>query len=140
MGATSTSTLGQLLRFGVVGLASNGILYVLYLFMTMQGLGPKLAMSIAYGIGVAQTFLFNRRWTFRHDGSLSAAFVRYCATYGIGYLANLTALVVLVDGLGWPHEWTQGAMILCIAALVFVLQKFWVFRADSAAAWASPVK
>lgn len=140
MGTSGLSTLGQLLRFGIVGLASNGVLYVLYLFLTAQGIGPKWAMSIAYAIGVAQTFLFNRRWTFRHRGAVSAAFVRYCATYGIGYLVNLMALVALVDGLGWPHEGVQGAMILCIAILVFVLQKFWVFRADAATAWASPAK
>lgn len=138
MAKTEHSTLAQLVRFGIVGVVSNGALFVFYLVMTRHGLGPKIAMSIAYGIGVAQTFLFNRRWTFRHRGAVSAAFVRYCATYGIGYLTNLVTLAVLVDVAGWPHEWVQGAMILCIAVLVFLLQKYWVFRPAPAASWATP--
>lgn len=140
MAKTGHATLAQLVRFGIVGVVSNGALFVLYLVMTRYGIGPKIAMSIAYGIGVAQTFLFNRRWTFRHRGSASAAFVRYCATYGIGYLTNLVTLVILVDLAGWRHQWVQGATILCIAVLVFLLQKYWVFRPARAVAWATPAE
>lgn len=48
-------------------------------------------------------------------------------SYGLGYLVNLTALYLCVDRLGWPHEAVQGAMVFVVAALLFVLQKFWVF-------------
>ena len=123
-----TPMLRQVVRYGVVGIASNGLLYVLYLAMTHYGLGHKLAMTVAYVIGVAQTFAFNRRWTFDHQGRLGASFVRYVASYGIGYFVNLLALAALVDHLELPHEWVQGAMILCIAGLVFLLQKYWVFH------------
>lgn len=118
----------QLIRYGVVGIASNGVLYALYLVMTRYGIGPKLAMTIAYGAGVVQTFAFNRRWTFEHRGAVGSAFSRYVATYAIGYGTNLVALVMLVDHAGLPHRWVQAAMIVCIAALVFLLQKFWVFH------------
>lgn len=125
---TARQTLGQLFRYGLVGLSSNAILYLAYLWLTDAGLGSKLAMSLLYGIGVAQTFFFNKRWSFRHDGAHRDTFVRYCASYAIGYVVNLIALQLLVDQLRLPHQIVQGVMILAIAALLFLLQKFWVFQ------------
>jgi len=122
------STLVHLFRYGVVGLASNGVLYLAYLGLTSAGLGAKLAMSLLYALGVAQTFLFNKQWSFGHEGDHGPAFFRYCASYAMGYLVNLIALLVLVDRLVLPHQIVQGLMILAIAALLFILQKFWVFR------------
>ena len=48
---------------GVVGLVSNGIGYLLYLGITAAGVGPKLAMTILYVIGVMQSFIFNKGWS-----------------------------------------------------------------------------
>lgn len=117
----------QALRFAVVGLASNAVLYVVYLVLTGVGLGPKLAMTLVYAIGVTQTFLFNKRWTFNHVGRHDTAFLRYLTAYAGGYLVNLLVLAWLVDGLGYPHQLVQGIMILALAAALFLLQKFWVF-------------
>jgi putative flippase GtrA len=123
------SAQAQLLRFGAVGLASNALLYLLYLGMTSLGIGHKLAMTLAYCLGVAQTFLLNRRWTFAHGGPAGVPFARYVATYVAGYLLNLGALLVLVDAAGYPHQVVQGVLIVLIAVLTFLAQKFWVFRA-----------
>lgn len=121
-------TLVQLVRYGVVGLASNSFGYILYLGITYFGIGPKIAMSLLYCIGVVQTFIFNKRWTFVHNDSGSRAFIRYCVSYGLGYILNLLALFVFVDRYGYPHQWVQGFMILSLSAMLFLLQKFWVFR------------
>ena len=119
---------GQLLRYGIVGLASNLIGYLLYLGLTHASLGPKTAMSLLYIIGVAQTFLFNKKWTFKNNDPHHRVFIRYCFTYGLGYVVNLSALVLLVDRLNWPHQAVQGAMILILAIMLFLIQKFWVFK------------
>ena len=122
------TTLGQLLRYGIVGLASNALGYALYLGLSYAGLGPKLAMSLLYVLGMLQTFVFNKRWSFRHEGMHGQAFIRYIVTYGIGYLINLVALFVLVDRLGFPHQIVQAVLIVIIALFLFMLQKLWVFK------------
>jgi len=124
-------TRSQFLRYAVVGLASNLVLYFAYLGLTALGMGSKTAMSVLYVLGVAQTFLFNRKWSFGHDGALHGAFARYVAIYGFGYLFNLVVLWVAVDHMGLPHQVVQGVMILVLAAMLFLLQKFWVFRKES---------
>ncbi|AUB83522.1 GtrA family protein [Candidatus Thiodictyon syntrophicum] len=121
-------TIGQFFRYGIVGVLSNAVGYLLYLGMTGVGIGPKVAMTLLYAIGVAQTFVFNKRWTFRHQGHLSIAFVRYIAAYGFGYFLNLFGLLLLVDHMGLPHQLVQGAMILTLAVMLFLAQKFWVFK------------
>lgn len=121
------TTFWQLVRYGMVGLFSNAVGYVLYLLITGVGVEHKLTMTLLYLVGVLQTFFFNRRWTFRHDGTHGPAFVRYCLAYGLGYVLNLAALMILVDVLGYPHQIVQGVMVLVLAALLFVLQKYWVF-------------
>ena len=126
------STPAQMLRFAVVGLASNAVLYLVYLGMTASGIGPKLAMSLVYGIGVAQTFLLNKRWTFNHEGRHDIALLRYLSVYAGGYLANLLVLAWLVDSLGYPHQIVQGVMILVLAGCFFILQKIWVFKVSEA--------
>ena len=117
----------QVIRYGIVGLASNGVLYAGYLLLTAVGVGSKTAMTILYAVGVMQTFLFNRRWTFGYGGGVSGSFVRYVVTYGLGYLLNLAALALLVDGFAYPHQLVQGVMIFVVAAFLFLLQKRWVF-------------
>ncbi len=121
---------GQFTRYAIVGLASNALAFSLYLILTIAGMDHKLAMTLLYGLGVAQTFVFNKRWSFRHVGMHGPAFVRYCISYGLGYVINLLALLVLVDHMRYPHEFVQGVMVLSLAAMLFLLQKFWVFRSN----------
>lgn len=121
-------TLFQFARYSTVGLASNLLLYLTYLVITYIGLGHKTAMSILYLCGVAMTFLFNRNWTFRHEGTVSLAFWKYILVYFCGYIFNWVVLYSLVDIAGWPHQLVQGVMILALATAIFMAQKFWVFK------------
>lgn len=118
----------QLLRYSLVGLASNLVLYFFYLGLTMAGIGHKTAMTLLYAVGVMQTFYFNRGWSFGHDGRVSTAFVRYVTAYALGYVFNLAMLMLLVDQWGWPHQWVQGVMIFALAGMLFLMQRYWVFR------------
>lgn len=118
----------QFTRYMVVGLASNAIGYVIYLILTRVGLGPKLAMSLIYGISVLQTFVFNKNWSFRFTGAITPALVRYATVYALGYLINFLALLLLVDEAALPHQWVMAGLILFMAVFFFAGQKFWVFR------------
>lgn len=117
----------QAIRFALVGVASNAVLYVLYIGMTWVGVGHKLAMSLAYVVGVLQTFFLNRNWTFNHAGPEGFAFRRYCLAYGGGYFLQLGMLYVLVDHAGMDHRLVQGMAVCTVAFALFVLQKHWVF-------------
>jgi putative flippase GtrA len=123
---------GELARFGAVGVLSNVLLYFLYLAATALGTGHKSAMTLAYCIGVVQSFYLNRSWTFRHEGLARTALARYWAAYLAAYGLNLVLLLVLVDMAGLQHQLVQAVLTAVIAMLMFLTQKFWVFRIPSA--------
>jgi len=122
------TTLTQLLRFGIVGVASNALGFCWYLLLTWLTVGPKTAMSVLFLIGTLQTFVFNKRWSFQHEGPNRDTLLRYLCTYGLGYLVNLLLLMLLVDYARYPHIPVQAGLIVLVAMLMFVLQKFWVFK------------
>jgi len=121
----------QFARWAVVGLLTNGVLYVVYLALTRSLMKPPAAMSVVYLIGVILSFIGNRNWAFKHSGRADAALARYVAAYAVGYLVNLAGLQFGVAVCRLPHEIVQGVMIFIVAALTFLMQKFYVFT-DSA--------
>ena len=120
-------------RYVVVGLVSNGLLYLAYLGLVAASLGPKAAATVTYACGVAQTFWFNRAWSFGHQGHAGLALLRYIAVYLAGYLLNMVLLYLLVDIYGWDHRWVQAAMVLGLAVLIFLALRFWAFRPETIA-------
>ncbi len=118
------------IRFGIVGLTSNLVLYLLYLGLTFLGLGHKFSMSLIYIFGILQTFVLNKKWTFSHRGYLRVTFVRYISIYAVWYLIDLGVLMVTVDRLGYSHEWVQGITVLMVGVLLFAMQRAWVFRSQ----------
>lgn len=117
----------QSARFLVVGLISNTLLYLLYLALTVIGTEPKLAMTLLYSLGVLQTFVFNKRWTFSHNGLVGQSLGRYLSVYGVSYVINFSVLYLFVDILGWSHLLVQGGAIIVLAVGLFFAQKCWVF-------------
>ena len=126
-------TLGQFVRFAIVGLASNALLYLGYIGLTAVGMGPKLAMTLLYALGTLQGFLFNKHWSFRSRKAHGPELLRYALAYALGYVLNFAALLLLVDTWGWPHRAVQAVMIVVLALVLFALQKFWVFRTHPSA-------
>jgi putative flippase GtrA len=118
----------QFVRYVIVGVASNVVLYLLYLLVTGLGMNYKLAMSLLYALGVVQTFIFNKRWSFAHGGAGETAFRRYVMTYASGYVLNLVTLTALVELGGVPHQIAQGCIFVALALLLFLAQKYWVFE------------
>lgn len=114
----------------VVGVASNAMLYLLYILATTLGAGHKTSMTVLYALGVVQTFVANRSWSFRHKGPARMAFLRYLVAYLLAYLLNLSVMHVLVDELGYSDRAVQACMVIIVAVVMYLLQKYWVFRVN----------
>jgi putative flippase GtrA len=123
------------LRYGIVGLASNGIGYVLYLLLTWLGMEYRMAVTVVFLAGVVQTFVFNKRWSFAHSGTPAPALLRYWAVYVAGYFLNIAALTVLVEYGDVPHQIAQGILVFVIAGLIFFALRFWVFPREAILAY-----
>jgi len=117
----------QLIRYGLVGVASNFAIYFGYLLITYLGVEPKAAMTLMYILGASIGFIGNRTWTFAHRGDSSGAAVRYLLAHLFGYLLNFMILYVFVDRLGYLHQWVQAVAIVVVAGFLFIIFKYYVF-------------
>jgi len=122
----------EAIRFGIVGLMSNVALYLLYMLLVNVGIDPKLVVSILYILGLSWTFVFNKRWSFSHRGDWGKTGVRYISLYGGLYLTNILALMLFVDYLELPHAFIQAGVVIVFIPIVFFVQRYWVFRNNSA--------
>lgn len=117
-----------LLRYGLVGIASNVGLYLAYLALLALGVGYQLAMTLAYATGVALGYLLHKSWTFRHQGRHVQAALRYGLVYLLGYGLNWVGLWWLVEHVGLHAGLAQAVMVVVVALVLFVAQRNWVFR------------
>lgn len=118
-------------RYATVGIASNSLLYALYLALgSGVGLAPVVAASIGWATSVLFGFLLNRSWTFGHAGPRRTTFARYGLLYVAAYTLNVILLMLLVDRAGLPHELVQGVLIVLFGVGLFLGQRLWVFRPE----------
>jgi putative flippase GtrA len=127
---------GQAARFVVVGVLNTVVdLGVLYLLMRIPGV-PKAgehgftyystaAKSFSYALGICNSFLWNKYWTFSAGKSQKG-----WREFGMFVLVNLPPLVVNVVVFGLLGLWTHSGSALAqlgkafIAAVVAVIWNF----------------
>jgi putative flippase GtrA len=120
----------QLSRFLLVGAVSNGLLFSLYWFLCKLGMVPITASTVVYFLGVVQTYLVNRRWTFgvNTDG---LAWARYALVYGCGYALTLLLVSYLPNALHVTHLSAQAFSMVVVALISFLGTRYWVFSSRS---------
>lgn len=121
----------QLIRFGIVGVISNMVGYVIYLLITYAGVEPKLTVSVLYPIGALLNFVGNKKWTFGSSGSSLKTGFRHVLVFALGYVLNIVMLLVFVDQMGFAHQLVQLAAVFVVALYIFVAMKFFVFADKS---------
>jgi glycosyltransferase involved in cell wall biosynthesis/putative flippase GtrA len=135
--------LGQLVRFGIVGVLSTAAFAVLYLLFS-HVVGSQVANFVALLLTAIANTAANRRLTFGVHGRDRALthHVQGLVVFGVAWVITSSALAAL-------HAWDPGAssltqvLVLTAANLLativrFVLLRVWVFRRTSAASSAAP--
>ena len=119
----------QLMAYAAIGVSVNAALYSVFVFLSHSLMAPRSAMTVIYCAGILISFTLNRRFTFRFRGDNGSALLRYVCAYAIGYTINFVGLWLLVDQYGIAHEIAQGAIMLLLVVVLFLLLRYWVFPA-----------
>lgn len=83
------------LRYVVVGLGTNGSLYLLFVALVWAGLPPVLTAGLTYVLGVTLSYVLNRAWSFRSTASHRRDLPRFLLSYGIGFVATMVFIALL---------------------------------------------
>lgn len=127
MSSDPSHILKQFFRYVLVGASCNLAGYCLYLLLTYGGLTPKLTVSILYPVGVLINFLANRKFTFNSQGFVGTSALRFLLAHIVGYLINISMLMILVDKAGLPHQLVQFAAVVLVAIYFFIVYRVFVF-------------
>lgn len=90
----------RLTRYGAVGILTNVSLYVLFLVLVGVGLPPVPVSALCYLLGVALSYMLNRRFAFSSTAGHRHDLPRFLAAYGLGLLVTVVAMRLLVEPLG----------------------------------------
>lgn len=123
--------IAQALKFGAVGILSNGAGYLAYLLLTSLQIAPWLSMSMLYACVSVIGFFGNRSFSFRSQGMFSREAVRYVIMQLSGFCINYAMLAFFYEKLGYAHEYVQLCAIGVVAIYSFIMMKFIVFRAPT---------
>lgn len=127
----------QYLKFGTVGGAATGTHVLVYVGM-IEGaaLRPLVANVVAFCAATGVSFLGHFYWTFRDETSARipsgsprhAVCAKFVLSALIGFALNALGVYVVVDVLALPYLYAPLLMVSVVPLLVFVLNKWWVFR------------
>ena len=131
---SSKTALRQLFSYALIGVLTNVLGYGTYLALTYLWVAPKLTMTALYLAGASIGFIANRHFTFRHDGGIGVAGIRYLLAQAAGYLLNLALLLLFVDWLDFPHQVVQAIAVIVVAIFLFIVLRIFVFAPRLAAA------
>ena len=135
-----TSTILQLLRYGLVGGVNTGIdLLILNVFLwRFPTHNPQVLVaynSVAYSCGAASSFCLNKYWTFRRTQRVTGREVRRFIISVLLELVYSNILVwlagnVLQPFIPNPTLWGNAAKLVAVGSGVIVsysLMRFWTF-------------
>lgn len=118
----------QFLRFCTVGVGNTAVDFAVFFALTWGGMSYLPAQAVSYSAGVANSFFFNRRWTFRMAGKTRIVeLARFIAVNGFSLLASAGLLYILHDAnhldLGISKIAATGVSVI----LNFIGSRLWVF-------------
>jgi putative flippase GtrA len=115
----------QWVRYLAVGIVNTLFGYSVFAFLLFAGLHYTIAAFVSVAVGALFNFNTTGHFVFgtRHHSRL----LKFCAVYLIIYVLKVAGLFGL--GLVGVNHYAGGALLLLpLAAISFVLNKWWVFR------------
>jgi len=113
-------------RFGLVGVSNTAVDFAVFFLLTAAGAKAAVAQAVAYGAGVINSYIWNRRWTFqmRQKANIGELF-RFLVVNGLSLGVSL--VVLLVAEPFEPLWFAKGAATMAGMAVNFIGSRCWVF-------------
>ena len=118
---TDKQSLGEAVRFGVVGVAATALHYGLY-YVLLSFVNPTVAFTIGYAISFVCNYVLSSRYTFRVSMSVQR-FTSFALSHLVNYFVGL-ALLHLFLWIGLPPEIAPLPAFVIAVPINFLLVRF----------------
>jgi putative flippase GtrA len=120
--------LGQWLRFVAVGVSNTLLSTLVFAALFHLGVHYLLASSVAFTLGALNSYVLNRRWTFRSRERRAPELARFACVQIVGLGVDLALLSGLVELAGIPHVVAQVLAFPAASVVMFALSRQWAFK------------
>jgi putative flippase GtrA len=121
-------SLGEFIKFALVGLLNTGVDVAIFFLLTWAGSPYVAAQVVSYSCGAANSYLLNKIWTFRSSGLSYAEVVRFTVVNLVSLGISILVLTLLHDTFGLELAASKGGATVCALVANFLGNKLWVFR------------
>jgi putative flippase GtrA len=129
LGYPAVPIAGQVARYVLVGAANTLLtLGTIFLLAEVAHADYRLANAVGYVVGLINSFVLNRLWTFRSNGAVPPQIVKFLLVFGLCYAFQFGLLVLMVQWLHWGSVFSQIAAMGAYTALGYLLNRIIVFR------------
>lgn len=115
------------LRYVTSGIFLNIFGFLTYLLLTFLGFEPKVSMSISYFFFLIIGFFWHKKFSFIKSNIIPSK-LRFIFVHASAYLINLLLLFLMVDQLGFRHQYVQGFAIILVAIYLYLMLNHVVFK------------
>ena len=120
----------QFFKFSIVGILNTfiglGTILILY---NIYSVNYVLANVVGYILGLINSFIWNKKWTFKSKGPFSKEIIPFLITFIISYFANLVSVIFIVEVLKINPNISQVISMGIYTAVNFILNRKWTFSA-----------
>ncbi|MDQ1255047.1 MAG: hypothetical protein QG646_4326 [Euryarchaeota archaeon] len=129
---TGSEDTKRLFKFICVGLLNTFIGYGAFFILSFF-LNYMIALVVAHFIGVTNSYLWNKYWTFKSKKFQLAELVKFNIVYLITLGANMLILYIAVELLSINPRLGQLIVLPLVTLLSYLGHKYWSFHAAKSA-------
>lgn len=116
-------------RFLAGGAINTAVGFSVIFLLMLLGVAAVTANICGYAVGLALSFVLNRRFVFVAHGGLSGELIRFLAAFGVSFAANLGVLQLLIGAQAIDPYIAQLVAAATYTLLMFALCDAFVFTA-----------
>ena len=117
--------LGEVVRFGIVGVTATALQYAVY-WLLIHVTWPSVAMTVGYGVSFVFNFIASTRYTFRVEANARHG-IGFALSHVVNYLLQMLTLNLFLH-LGVSKQLAPVPMFCICVPVNFVLVRFFLKR------------
>ncbi|MCI6839144.1 MAG: GtrA family protein [Prevotella sp.] len=123
LGTDGRSRIGEVLRFGVVGVLATVLQYAIY-WVLLRWAGASLSLAVGYAVSFVFNFVASTRYTFRVKANASRG-AGFALSHVVNFLLQMATLNLFI-WLGVSRELAPVPMFCVCVPVNFILVRFFL--------------
>ncbi len=114
--------------YGIVGGFNTILCWTIMFGLMWFGVMPEIANFVSYVIGILNSYILNKKFTFKSTNSHKQDFLRFGVAMGIAFLVNLIVLIISHRYFGIDKYISQIIAAIFYTITGYIISKFWAFK------------